>query len=58
VQSKSNAIREDKKKEEKIKKENIKEDNSQKFILFDSWWNLYAKKTGRDKAIEKWLKMK
>lgn len=26
-----------------------------KIVLFDSWWNLYKKKVGRDKSLKKWI---
>lgn len=28
---------------------------SEKLILFDSWWNLYNKKTGKEKTQSKWI---
>jgi hypothetical protein len=31
--------------------------NESKCVLFDSWWNLYNKKTGKEKAQAKWLKL-
>jgi hypothetical protein len=37
-----------------IKPKENKEKES-KLILFDSWWNLYEKKVGKDKAQPKWL---
>lgn len=36
-----------------IKPKEIKEKES-KLVLFDSWWHLYKKKVGREKAIKKW----
>ena len=48
VQSKSNAIR-----EEEIREDNIIVDNKE----FDLFWNLYSKKTGKDKCIKKWNKL-
>jgi|SRR6186713_649271 len=41
-------------KAKETKPKEIKEKES-KLILFDSWWNLYEKKVGRDKAQPKWL---
>jgi len=40
-----------------LNKNYLNTSNSEKLILFDSWWNLYKKKRGRDKAIDKWLKL-
>ena len=50
-QSKVNKSKVNKSKANEIKEKENKE------LLFDSWWNLYAKKTGREKSIEKWLKL-
>ena len=43
-QSERNAIREEKRREEEIRKES-----------FESFWNLYDKKTGKEKALKKFL---
>jgi hypothetical protein len=39
-----------------LKKE-TKVSNDHKLVLFDSWWQLYNKKTDKEKAIKAWVKL-
>ena len=68
VHSKSNAIREDKRREEEIREDNsiINSPNGESELtkkqqyefLFDEFWKLYDKKTGREPSKRKWMKLK
>lgn len=55
--SKSNAIREDKRKEDKIKKENNIHSAELVEFSFDDFWSIYPNKTNKKKAKEKFNKL-
>lgn len=57
MESKSNAIREDKIREEEKRQEKIKEEDLHVWPSFEDFWDKYDKKVGKPKALTFWKKI-